>query len=88
MWSIFMGWCKGRSNTVSWGKIALPKVWGGWGIKDLPLFAKYLVAKLGWHILSMDNIWTVVVKIKYIGPIPLEEWVRRIDKKYQNASVI
>lgn len=33
---------------VNWNKIDLPKKWGGWGLKDLPLFAQALAAKMGW----------------------------------------
>lgn len=37
---------------ISWKKIALPKKWGGWGLKGLPLFAQALTAKMGWTLLT------------------------------------
>lgn len=53
---------------VSWEKIAIPKTWGGWGIKDLPIFTSSLAAKYGQRLLTLENLWTVVVKRKYIDP--------------------
>jgi len=45
---------------VRWDKIFLPKKWGGWGLKRLPYFAKDLVAKVGWRMLSIGRLWIVV----------------------------
>eukprot|EP00253_Pinus_taeda_P023384 PITA_23384 len=73
---------------VAWDKIARPKAWGGWGIKNLTDFSTSLAAKLGWRIIKMENIWTKVVKRKYIDPTPLEEWIRKHDKKVKNGSVV
>lgn len=36
----------------------------------------------------MDNLWTRVVKRKYIDPVPLEDWIRNPVKSKKNASVI
>eukprot|EP00253_Pinus_taeda_P026386 PITA_26386 len=73
---------------VAWEKVARPKEWGGWGIKDLPAFGPSLVAKLGWRIIKMENLWTKVVKQKYIDPIPLEKGIRNPNKKGGNVSVV
>jgi len=51
---------------VSWNKIALPKKWGGWGLKYLTLFAQALAAKMGWTLLNKQNLWTSVSYHKYI----------------------
>eukprot|EP00253_Pinus_taeda_P006554 PITA_06554 len=56
---------------VKWVTIARPKRWGGWGIKNLDLFAKALVAKLGWNLLTTDSLWSRVSQRKYIQPMPL-----------------
>lgn len=37
---------------VGWAQIALPKKWGGWGLKYLPSFVHALAANMGWHYLS------------------------------------
>lgn len=36
----------------------------------------------------MENLWTKVVKRKYIDPTPLDEWIRSQDKQVKNTSVI
>ncbi len=61
---------------VSWDKVARPKEWGGWGIKYLSSFASSLAAKSGWRLKSMENLWTTIVKRKYIDLIPIYEWLR------------
>eukprot|EP00253_Pinus_taeda_P021761 PITA_21761 len=85
-------WAGSNENSVlpwvAWDKIARPKEWGGWGIKRLPEFSLSLAAKLGWRLISMENLWTRVIKRKYIDPIPLEDWIRSQDKKSKHSSVI
>eukprot|EP00253_Pinus_taeda_P003035 PITA_03035 len=73
---------------VAWDKVARPKEWGGWGIKRPSEFSTSLAAKSGWRLISMENLWTRVVKRKYIDPTPLEEWIRSQNKKEKNSSVI
>eukprot|EP00253_Pinus_taeda_P035974 PITA_35974 len=73
---------------VAWEKVAIPKEWGGWGIKNLTDFNISLAAKSGWRIIKMENLWTRVVKRKYIDPVPLKEWIRNPIKKGKNALVV
>eukprot|EP00253_Pinus_taeda_P030442 PITA_30442 len=73
---------------VAWDKITRPKEWGGWGIKQLVDFSQSLAAKSGWRIITAENLWTRVVKRKYIDPMPLEDWIRSPNKKGKNCSVI
>ena len=46
---------------VHWDRIGKPKKWGGWGIKDLHIFAKALAAKMGWKIIKFESLWKEVV---------------------------
>eukprot|EP00253_Pinus_taeda_P018287 PITA_18287 len=73
---------------VAWDKVARPKEWGGWGIKRPSEFTISSAAKSGWRLISMENLWTRVVKRNYIDPTPLEEWIRSQNKKENNSSVI
>eukprot|EP00253_Pinus_taeda_P034856 PITA_34856 len=73
---------------VAWDKIARPKDWGGWGIKNLNDFSISLAAKSGWRLITSENLWTRVVKRKYIDPKPMEEWICKHNKKGRNVSVI
>lgn len=60
---------------VKWDTIALPKRWGGWGIKRLALFSKALAAKLGWRLLTSDSLWSRVAYAKYIKPQTVLDWI-------------
>eukprot|EP00253_Pinus_taeda_P015318 PITA_15318 len=73
---------------VAWDKIARPKDWGGWGIKRLPEFSLSLAAKSGWRLITMENLWSRVIRRKYIDPTPLEDWIRSQEKKSKQSSVI
>eukprot|EP00253_Pinus_taeda_P012859 PITA_12859 len=73
---------------VAWEKVARPKEWGGWGIKNLSNFSLSLAAKSGWRIIKMENLWTRVVKRKYIDSVPLAEWIRNPSKKEKNTLVV
>ena len=43
---------------VKWDQVSRPKEMGGWGLKKSILFAKYLVVKAGWRLISTHNLWT------------------------------
>lgn len=73
---------------VAWEKVARPKKWGGWGIKNLYDFSLSLAAKSGWNFINSENLWTRVLKRKYVDPVPLEEWIRNPNKKGRNVSVV
>eukprot|EP00253_Pinus_taeda_P009549 PITA_09549 len=85
-------WDGSKENSVlpwvGWDKVVRPKDWGGWGIKNLPDFSLSLAAKSGWRLIKLDNLWTRVLKRKYIDPVPLEDWIRNPVKSKQHASVI
>ena len=61
---------------VKWVQIVMPKDMGGWGIKNINLFSKELVAKAGWRLLTTTILWKKVVYHKYISPVPLWDWIR------------
>eukprot|EP00253_Pinus_taeda_P015594 PITA_15594 len=85
-------WVGSKENVVlpwvAWEKVARPKDWGGWGIKSLPDFSLSLAAKSGWRLIKLENLWTRVIKRKYIDPVPLEDWIKNPAKNKKNASVI
>eukprot|EP00253_Pinus_taeda_P014791 PITA_14791 len=85
-------WAGSNDNSalpwVAWDKIARPKEWGGWGLKRLPEFSLSLAAKSGWRLITLENLWTRVIKRKYIDPVPLEDWIRCQEKKSKHSSVI
>eukprot|EP00253_Pinus_taeda_P026822 PITA_26822 len=61
---------------IGWHKIALPKKWGGWGLKELPSFAMALAGKMGWALLTSQSLWTKITYHKYIWPLSILDWAR------------
>ena len=66
----------------------MPKALGGWGLKNLFLFAKALGAKVAWRLIHSQSLWTNVVYHKYIAPSSLLEWIRMENKARGNCSVV
>eukprot|EP00253_Pinus_taeda_P022728 PITA_22728 len=85
-------WAGSNENSVlpwvAWDKIARPIEWGGWGLKRLPEFSLSLVAKSGWRLITVENLWSRVIKRKYIDPMALEVWIQSQDKKTKHSSII
>jgi len=73
---------------VRWERIALPKSMGGWGLKNIFLFSKALVAKGGWRLIKTTSLWTRVLSHKYMALDSIEDWVRNPEKSHKGGSVI
>eukprot|EP00253_Pinus_taeda_P035221 PITA_35221 len=73
---------------VKWDTIALPKRWGGWGIKRLIYFSKALAAKLGWRLLTTDSLWSRVAIAKYIKPHSVIDWLCMRQTQHMHLSNI
>eukprot|EP01018_Ginkgo_biloba_P034237 Gb_24170 [translate_table: standard] len=73
---------------VKWKRIALPKIWGRWGLKDIHSFSRALVAKCVWRLISVNGLWSKVMIQKYIEQDSMEDWIRRPTKTHNNASII
>ena len=73
---------------VRWERIAVPKGLGGWGLENIFLFARALVAKGGWRLISSKNLWSKVMIQKYLAPGTVEDWIRNPRKSHVGGSVI
>jgi hypothetical protein len=62
-------------------EVGCTKMLGGWGLKNIFLFAKSLAAKSVWRLIVTKNLWTEVVSHKYIKPDTVEGWLRNTTKK-------
>jgi hypothetical protein len=78
---------KGSDSHCKWESIAKPKSQGGWGIKNLPLFSKALVANTLWHNLMEDGLWHRVLLDKYLPSLTVEAWLRSTTKLSRNVSI-
>ena len=73
---------------ISWKRIAVPKCFGGWGLKDIFLFSKALATKGGWRMVKTDSLWTRVIKQKYLFGESITDWIRNPRKSHLGGSVI
>ena len=73
---------------IRWERIALPKALGVWGLKNIFSFAKALVTKVGWRLLTTNSIWNEVVWQKYIAPLNVTNWLRDMVRQGTRVSVI
>ena len=60
---------------------------GGWGLKNIFIFAKSLAAKGGWRLLKAKSLWTQVMTQKYIGPGSVEDWFRDLVKLHVGGLI-
>jgi hypothetical protein len=73
---------------VKWDSLAMPKLLGGWGLKNIQDFSIALAAKMGWRLIQSDNLWSKVVTQKYISLDSVVEWIRRPTHSFQNGSIM
>jgi hypothetical protein len=76
-----MPWIKRNS-------LALPKLMGVWGLKNIYCFSTALAAKTRWRLISSNNLWSKFIHKKYICPTSLAEWIRNPKKSHQNGSIM
>ena len=84
---------KGAYKTIGfhltkWKNIAIPKEFGGWGIRDIFWVAKSLATKYCWRGLFGNNIWSQILKRKYLKGIDPTSWIHRGIHKSTMGSTI
>jgi hypothetical protein len=62
------------------GVTSFAKVVGGWGLKNIHCFSTALATKMGWRLISSNNLWSKVIQQKYINPDSVVDWIRRPKK--------
>ena len=73
---------------ANWKTLAKPKKLGGWGIKNIDVFNKYLAAKtLHRFIQNPETLWGKVILTKYCSNNSITEWLRNPDKTFRNGSI-
>jgi hypothetical protein len=77
---------KPHFHLCSWQLLSKPRRAGGWGIKNLSQFNEALLANSFWRAVSHDSIWHRIVMNKYLGTLPLHQWIRKSSFNLQRAS--
>jgi hypothetical protein len=57
---------KDHIHLWKWGNIAKPNIFGGWGIRNIYMFSRYLVAHTLSRVLMKDGISHKLIKDKYL----------------------
>jgi hypothetical protein len=73
---------------ASWKKLIVPKSQRGWGLKNIFLFLKVLIAKNVWRFIQEFGLLAHVIKDKYIYLDSIEEWIKNLARNFQNSSII
>jgi hypothetical protein len=63
-------------HLCNWETISKPKVFGGWGLRNIFCFSRALAAKSLWRGLMHPGIWQRVLKDKYFPHISVTTWLR------------
>lgn len=84
---------KGEKNPssyilASWSSIAKPKSLGGWGIRDLDIFNKYLAVKSLWRDLFHKGLWGEITRKKYLKGVEVVSWLQKKHTSFPSASII
>jgi hypothetical protein len=77
---------KQHIHLCKWEIIAKPKIFGGWGIRNIYLFNRSLVENTLWRVLMKDDIWHRVIKDKYLPYSSVFTWLRSTTQRTTNAS--
>jgi hypothetical protein len=75
-----------RFHLCSWETLSRPIKAGGWGLKNLAIFNTTLLANSFWRALTHDSLWHRIIVDKYLGNLPLIDWIRKPSHFQQRAS--
>ena len=61
---------------------------GRLGTKKLDDFSSALAANLGWKLATSESLWTRVAYSKYIAPLQIFDWMRRLVRHNVGILII
>jgi len=74
-------------NLASWNMISLPKSVGGWEIRYLPRLSLALASKSLWRALFGKNLWSEVIRKKYLHGMDSAFWLRQNKHTNRTCSI-
>jgi hypothetical protein len=77
-----------QMHLCNWEQIVLPKIFGGWGIRNIYDFSKSLAANTLWRVLNGEGIWHRVIIDKYLHNLTVINWLRSYSFQLNGASRI
>jgi len=73
---------------ASCSTVAKPKYLGGWGIRDINLFNKALVAKSMWRVFFHQGLWSLIMRKKYLKGLDVVTWLKKHTLVFKIASLV
>jgi hypothetical protein len=73
-------------HLCNWEHLAKPKHKGGWGIRHIFKFNIALAANSLWRALTSNDIWSMIIKDKYLPFSSVATWLRSGHPIIRNAS--
>jgi hypothetical protein len=68
---------KSRSyHLCNWETVSKPKLYGGWGLRNIFIFYRALASNTLWRVLTKIGIWNRVIKDKYLPYESVHTWLR------------
>jgi len=77
-----------KIHLARWELLSMPKIKGGWGLKNLSLFSQALRMKSLWRGLTANTFWCQVLADKYLGQNSVMEWLKMEQHRSTNSSII
>jgi hypothetical protein len=77
----------GGSHLANWKSIVAPKEMGGWGLKNIRLFARALAGRNLWRLTLGNTLWVRVLNSKYFPNLSISEWFREPMKSSKGSIV-
>lgn len=78
----------GSVSKGSWTSIMKPKMYGGWGLKDLVSFGRALLMKSLWRGIMTKGIWSEILRYKYLKEKGMEDLLKVGWNNTKGASTI
>jgi hypothetical protein len=80
--------CKKKKSfhLCNWNIIARPKLFGGWGLRNLLCFSRAMAANTLWRDLMHDGLWHRVLKSKYLPFVSVERWFCTVNTSLIKGS--
>jgi hypothetical protein len=75
-------------HLCKWDHISLPKLFGGWGLRNIYDFKQALAANTLWRVLTSTGIWHRVLKDKYLPHTTIKNWFRSHTFQHKATSRI
>ena len=76
-----------KYHLSNWIDLSRPKIFGGWGIKNLSWFNQALRLNVFWRAIHSKGLWFQVLQAKYLKGLTVIEWLRFKSFSTRNVSL-